>query len=74
VPVSAGGSPIRPAAVACAGSIGGTKLKGSPKAASGTASCTFRPPRAAKGKTLRGSVSFTARGTRFTKRFSAKLG
>jgi hypothetical protein len=74
VRVLAGGSPIRPTAVSCSGSIAGTKLKGSPKASRGTASCTFRPPRTAKGKSLRGSVSFTARGTRFTKRFSAKLG
>ena len=74
VRVTAGGAAIRPSRVACAGSIGMIRLKGVPKAASGSAICTFRTPRAAKGKTLRGSVAFTARGQRFTKRFSATLG
>ena len=74
VRVSAGGTPVRPTAIACAATIGAAKLKGSGKAASGTATCAFRTPKAAKGKTLRGSVSFTARGERFTKRFAAKLG
>jgi hypothetical protein len=74
VRVSAGGSPVRPAGVACAGAIGPLKLTGTPRAASGAASCTFRTPRSAKGKTLAGSVSFRAGGKRFTKQFSVKLG
>lgn len=74
VRVTAGGAAIRPTAVACAGAIGTTRLRGTPRAASGSATCMYRPPRSAKGKTLRGSVSFTARGERFTKRFSARLG
>jgi len=36
--------------------------------------CLFRPPKTAKGKTLQGKISFTAREKRFTKRFSTKLG
>ncbi len=65
---------MKPTAVACAGSIGGAKLKGTPNAARGTATCSYRTPKSGKGKTLRGSVSFTAGGTDFTKRFSARLG
>jgi hypothetical protein len=74
VRVTAGGQPVRPAGIACAGAIGRTKIKGKGKAGSGTATCVYRTPRSAKGKTLRGTVSFTARGTRFSKRFSTKLG
>jgi hypothetical protein len=74
VRVRAGGAPVRPTRVACAGSIGSAKVRAAARAASGTASCTFRPPAAAKGKVLRGSIAFTAQGQRFTKRFSARLG
>ena len=74
VRVTAGGAPVRPSRIACAGAIGTAKMKGVGKAASSSATCTFRTPRSAKGKTLRGSVSFTARGSRFTKRFAARLG
>ena len=73
VRVTAGGAPVRPAKVACAGSIGKAKVKGKPRAAAGSAKCVYKTPRAAKGNTLKGSVSFTARGKRFTKRFSIKL-
>jgi hypothetical protein len=74
VRVRAGGTAVRPSRIACSGAIGSAKVAGTPRAASGSATCTFRAPRSAKGKTLRGSISFTARGTRFTKRFAAKLG
>jgi hypothetical protein len=74
VRVTAGGAPVKPSAIACSGTIGSAKLKGTAKAASGSATCVYRTPKAAKGKTLRGAVSFAARGTKFTKRFSAKLG
>ena len=65
---------VRPSAVACTGAIGGMKVRGTPRAGSGTAACIYRPPRAAKGKTLRGTVAFTAGGKRLAKRFSARLG
>ncbi len=74
VRVSAGAAPVRPSRIACAGTLGAAKLQGTPRAASGSATCRYRTPKAAKGKTLRGSISFTARGKRFTKRFAAKLG
>lgn len=74
VRVTDGGAPVRPTAIACTGTIGSAKIKGTGKAASGTASCVYRTPKAAKGKTLKGTVSFTARGRKFTKRFSARLG
>lgn len=74
VRVTAGGAEVRPTAIACAGTIGTARLKGTPKAFSGSATCVYRTPKSAKGKALRGAVSFKARGTKFTKRFTAKLG
>jgi hypothetical protein len=74
VRVHAGGAPVRPTRVACIATVGSLKLRGAPRAASGQALCTFRTPSTANGELLRGSVAFTARGQRFTKRFSARLG
>ena len=74
VRVAAAGTPVRPVRITCSGSVGGATLKGTPRAGSGSATCLYRPPKTAKGKTLRGTISFTAREKRFTKRFSTKLG
>lgn len=74
VRVTAGGAPVRPKAVACRATLGGGTLRGTPRAASGRATCAYRTPKGAKGRTLKGAVSFSAREKRFTKRFSAKLG
>ena len=74
VRVTAGGQPVKPTGLSCTGVLAGAKIKGTPKAASGTASCRYRTSKSAKGKTLRGKMSFSARGTKFTKSFAAKLG
>ena len=74
VRVTSDGSPVRPSDVACAASAGGAKVKGTGRAGSGSVTCSYRPPRSAKGKVLSGSVAFTAGDKRFTKRFSARLG
>ena len=68
-----GGTPARPVRVTCAGTIGGAKIRGVPKATRGKASCTYRTTIAAKGLTLRGAVSFTARGERYVRRFAVRL-
>lgn len=73
VRVTKSGSPVRPIGVTCAASIGSAKVKGSPRAASGVASCLFKTPRSGKGKTLSGTIAFRAGGAAFTKRFVAKL-
>jgi hypothetical protein len=72
--VTAGGTPVRPTRVVCAGSLGGARLTGSPQAHAGSATCVYHPPKSARAKTLRGSVSFTAHSTRLTRRFSTRLG
>lgn len=73
VRVTKGGAPMRPSGVVCTASIGSVSLKGTGKAALGIASCLFKPPKRTIGKTLRGSVAFSAGGTSVTKRFAAKL-
>jgi hypothetical protein len=73
VRLTAGGAAVRPSRVTCTGSIARQKVKGTARAGAGSATCRYLPPRSAKGKTLRGTVAFTARGERFTRRFSAKL-
>ena len=72
--VTRGGSPIRPSGVACSASVGGTKLRTVPKAASGIASCLVKTPKSARGKRLTGSISFRAGGRAFAKPFAARLG
>jgi hypothetical protein len=73
VRITAGGNPARPERVACSATAGRAKLKGVGRAGNGSATCTYRTPRSAQGKLLRGALSFTAAGGRYTKRFSAKL-
>ena len=68
-----GGTSVRPVRVACAGTIGGAKVRGVPKATRGKASCVYRTTTAAQGLTLRGAVSFTARGERYVRRFAVRL-
>jgi hypothetical protein len=73
VRVAQGAVPVRPSRVGCRGSVGSVKLTGRPAAALGRASCTYRPPKTAKGQRLRGVIAFTAQGQRFTRRFSTTL-
>ena len=67
------GVPARPVRVTCAGTIGGAKVRGVPNATRGKASCTYRTTSAARGRTLSGAVSFTARGERYVRRFAVRL-
>jgi len=73
VRVTAGGAPVRPTRVACTGQVGGATVKGTPGAASGSATCRYRTPRTARGKAFRGTISFIAGSAMFTKRFSTRL-
>lgn len=73
VRVTKGGSPVKPTGIMCSASIGKTKVKGGAKSSSGVASCLFKTPKSGKGKTLLGSVSFSAGGQSFAKQFAARL-
>jgi hypothetical protein len=74
VGVTAAGAPVRPTRIACAGTLAGARLTGTPRASRGSATCIFHPPKSARGKTLRGSISLTAHSKRLTRRFAATLG
>ena len=69
-----GGSPVRPAGITCAATVGKRKLGSTRTAAKGTATCRFKTPKSAKGLTVHGSISFTASGTAVRKRFTVRLG
>jgi hypothetical protein len=73
VRVTSAGAPVRPTGVRCAGSIGNAKVRGVPGATTGRASCTYRTPVDAKGKTLRGSILLTVRDKRYLRRFATRL-
>jgi hypothetical protein len=73
VHVSLAGAAVRPSAVSCKATVGPSKITGRGSAASGAAVCTFATQKAAKGRTLRGTVFFRAEGTSVTRRFAAKL-
>jgi hypothetical protein len=73
VRVASGGAPVRPTKIVCAATVGKAGLKGTAKAALGSAACVYRTPNAARGRTLRGTVSFTVAGERFRRPFAAKL-
>ena len=74
VRVTKGGSAVRPVGVSCVASIGKATTKGAPTSKSGVASCRFKTPRSAKGKSLTGSISFRAGGSPFSRQFVARLG
>jgi hypothetical protein len=73
VRVLAGGAPVRPTMVRCSGSVGRTRLAGTPRAAIGRATCVYRPRARARGMTLRGAITFRAGTTNVTRRFSVTL-
>jgi len=71
--ITAGGDPVLPTAPSCSGSIAGKTLDGTARTTLGKVTCAYRTPRSAKGKRLRGAVSFTASQTQITKRFAVTL-
>jgi hypothetical protein len=72
--VTSAGKQVRPTRVSCAAAIGGSTIRGVPKATVGSAICSFRPPRSAKGKILRGKLSVGVSGETLRRPFSVKLG
>lgn len=59
--------------VKCAGRAGAKALKGTGRVTGGRASCTFKLPAGAKGKTVRGSITVTYRGKTKVVPFSFKV-
>jgi hypothetical protein len=73
VRVSAAGTGVRPSNIRCRATVGGAGLPVTARAGVGIATCLVRSPKTAKGKTLRGTISFAAAGRTFTRRFAARL-
>jgi hypothetical protein len=64
---------VTPSRVRCTGTVAGSRIAGTPRAAAGRATCVYRPRASAKGKTLRGTITFRAGVTTVTRRFSTRL-
>jgi hypothetical protein len=66
--------PVQAGTVACSATVGGKHLSATAHViANGIAACAWSLPRTAKGKTLRGSVSLTVKGTTVVRTFSVKV-
>ena len=57
------GQPVRAGRVACRASVGSVALVGTPTRNGGTGACAFRLPATSAGKTFRGRVTMTYRGS-----------
>jgi hypothetical protein len=73
VAVTAGDTAVTPGGVTCTGTLAGKKIRGAARATAGAATCRYRTPRSAKGKTLRGTIAFTAEETQITRKFAVRL-
>ena len=73
VRVTREGEPVVPTAVRCSGRIGTATVPGSRRALRGRATCAYRTRAAHRGMTLRGTMTVTAAGARFVRRFSSRL-
>jgi hypothetical protein len=65
--------PVTSATVACVGTIKGVRIPATHTLTSGIASCSWKLPAKAKGKTFLGKITVTVRGTALTKSFSARI-
>jgi hypothetical protein len=66
--------PVQAGTVACSATVGGKHLSATAHViANGIAACAWLVPRTAKGKTLRGSVSLTVKGTTVVRTFAVKV-
>lgn len=65
--------PIKGATITCSGVVRGVKLRATHSLANGVASCFWRLPKTAKGKTLYGQITVVVQGAKLTKSFTAKI-
>jgi hypothetical protein len=66
--------PVKAGTVACSATLGGKHLSATAHVvANGVAACAWSLPRTAKGKTLRGTVSLTVKGTTVVRTFAVKV-
>jgi hypothetical protein len=65
--------PVSGATVTCTARIGTKRIPGTHTLANGVASCVWKLPKTAKGKTLRGTITVSLRGATLTKSFAARV-
>ncbi len=73
VRVTVDGVPVNTHAPVCGGRLPNLGVSWLGRATLGVMTCVYRTPAAAKGKTLRGTVGFSARGKTFVRRFAVTL-
>jgi hypothetical protein len=68
------GGPVHSGTVSCAASLAGKRVVAVRHVvANGVATCVYRIPRTAKGRSIRGTITLTVQGTQVTRPFSAKF-
>jgi hypothetical protein len=68
------GGPVQSGTVSCAASLAGKRVVAVRHVvANGVATCVYRIPRTAKGRSIRGRITLTVQGTQVTRPFSAKF-
>ena len=66
--------PVQSGKVACAASLAGKRIPASAHVvANGIATCVWKIPKTAKGRTMRGTITVTVQGASVTRPFSAKF-
>jgi hypothetical protein len=66
--------PVTAGTVTCAATIATKRIAASGHAVtSGVATCTWKLPKTAKGKTIRGSITLVVKGVKVTRTFSARI-
>jgi hypothetical protein len=73
VAVTDNGELVKPSKVSCTGTVAGKRLPVRAQALSGAALCSYKTPKTATGKNLRGAVSVTLDTATITKRFVVRL-
>ena len=68
------GAPVTSGTVVCKGTIAGLgAVKGAGRFVNGVATCTFKIPKTAKGKTIKGTITVGFLGATLKQSFSAKI-
>ena len=68
------GGPVQEGTVACAATIALKRISAASHVfANGVATCVWRIPKTARGKTIRGTITLTVKGVQITRSFGAKI-
>jgi len=65
--------PVAKATISCSAAVSGKRLPATHSLANGIASCYWKLPKSAKGKTMRGTITIVVQGTKLAKRFAVRV-